>query len=135
MGLLVKSVNSLAQELDQMEEMRQEFISNVSHEIQSPLTSIRGFAHALQDNHLTDTDRTHYLNIIETESTRLSKLSENLLALAALDSENYALDPKAFRLDLQIRDLVLACEPQWNRRSSTSKFRPRRLRLWEMKPC
>jgi len=41
---LFKGINDMAQELNQMEALRQEFISNVSHEIQSPLTSIRGFA-------------------------------------------------------------------------------------------
>lgn len=113
MGELVQSVNTLAKELNQMEEMRQEFISTVSHEIQSPLTSIRGFAQALQNEHLTAEERAHYLNIIETESTRLSKLSDNLLALALFESENYQMEPKPFRLDVQIRDVVLACEPQW----------------------
>jgi two-component system, OmpR family, phosphate regulon sensor histidine kinase PhoR len=113
MGTLVKSVNTMALELNQMESMRQEFISNVSHEIQSPLTSIRGFARALQNDALSPADRLHYLNIIETESMRLSKLSDNLLALAALDAENRSFEPKLYRLDKQIRNLILACEPQW----------------------
>ena len=93
-GKLFKGVNDMASELKQMETMRQEFISNVSHEIQSPLTSIRGFARALQNDALSPTDRLHYLNIIETESMRLSKLSDNLLALAALDAENRTFDPQ-----------------------------------------
>jgi two-component system, OmpR family, phosphate regulon sensor histidine kinase PhoR len=112
-GKLFKGVNDMALELKQMETMRQEFISNVSHEIQSPLTSIRGFARALQNDALSPTDRLHYLNIIETESMRLSKLSDNLLALAALDAENRTFDPQPYRLDKQIRSLILACEPQW----------------------
>ena len=112
-GKLFKGVNDMASELKQMETMRQEFISNVSHEIQSPLTSIRGFARALQNDALSPTDRLHYLNIIETESMRLSKLSDNLLALAALDAENRTFDPQPYRLDKQIRNLILACEPQW----------------------
>lgn len=110
---LFKGVNDMAQELKQMEAMRQEFISNVSHEIQSPLTSIRGFAQALKDDQLSQQERTHYLTIIEAESTRLSKLSDNLLALAALEAENMRFEPKAYRLDKQIRHLILACEPQW----------------------
>jgi signal transduction histidine kinase len=110
---LFKGVNDMALELKQMEDMRQEFISNVSHEIQSPLTSIRGFARALQNDALGASERLHYLNIIETESMRLSKLSDNLLALAALDAENRAFDPQPYRLDRQIRNLILACEPQW----------------------
>ncbi len=44
---------------------------------------------------------------------RLSKLSDNLLELASLDSEQLKLDPKPYRLDKQIRGLILACEPQW----------------------
>ncbi|MEO7911159.1 MAG: HAMP domain-containing sensor histidine kinase [Roseiflexaceae bacterium] len=112
-GKLFKGVNDMALELKQMEAMRQEFISNVSHEIQSPLTSIRGFARALQNDALSPVDRSHYLNIIETESMRLSKLSDNLLALAALDAENSPFEPQPYRLDKQIRNIILACEPQW----------------------
>ena len=44
---------------------------------------------------------------------RLSKLSDNLLALAALDTENRPFAPQYYRLDKQIRNLILACEPQW----------------------
>lgn len=110
---LFQGVNDMAQELKQMEAMRQEFISNVSHEIQSPLTSIRGFAQALKNETITPQERTHYLNIIETESMRLSKLSDNLLALAALEAENMRVNPQLYRLDKQIRRVILACEPQW----------------------
>lgn len=110
---LVKSVNHLALELNQMESMRQEFISNVSHEIQSPLTSIRGFAAALQDAQLSPTERAHYLGIIESESTRLSRITDNLLQLASLESAQIKFEPKPYRLDKQIRRLILASEPQW----------------------
>ena len=112
-GELVNSVNNMAQELSQMERMRQEFISNVSHEIQSPLTSIRGFAQALHDDHLSTEERGHYLSIIENESTRLSRITDNLLRLASLESDRVKFEPKPFRLDKQIRNLILTCEPQW----------------------
>lgn len=113
LGDLVKSVNQMAVELDQMESLRQEFISNVSHEIQSPLTSIRGFAQALQNDQLSAADQQHYLTIIETESTRLSKLTDNLLRLASLEADQIRFEPRPYRLDKQIRNLILACEPQW----------------------
>jgi signal transduction histidine kinase len=113
LGELVKSVNNMAVGLDQIESMRQEFISNVSHEIQSPLTSIRGFAQALQSDQLSAEDRHHYLSIIETESKRLSRITEDLLKLAALESEHAKFEPAVYHLDKQIRDLILACEPQW----------------------
>jgi two-component system, OmpR family, phosphate regulon sensor histidine kinase PhoR len=110
---LAKSVNQMALELNQMEHLRQEFISNVSHEIQSPLTSIRGFSQALHDEHLSAEDRRHYLTIIETESLRLSRMTDNMLKLASLESEHVMVEPKPYRLDKQIRTLILACEPQW----------------------
>lgn len=117
MSELTNSVNNLAVELNQIETMRQEFISNVSHELQSPLTSIRGFARALQNDELSRTDRHQYLNIIELESVRLSKLTDNLLRLACLENEEVILTPQAYRLDRQIRELILACEPQWTAKS------------------
>ncbi len=112
-GELANTVNKMALELDQMENMRQEFISNVSHEIQSPLTSIRGFAQALENDQLSPGERHHYLNIIATESTRLSRITEDLLKLATLESDQVHIEPKPYRLDKQIRNLILACEPQW----------------------
>ncbi|SEU13018.1 cell wall metabolism sensor histidine kinase WalK [Paenibacillus sp. NFR01] len=110
---IVVGINEMASELNRMETMRQDFISNVSHEIQSPLTSIRGFARALQDEGLDEASRRHYLEIIEAESGRLSGLSDNLLKLSALESESFPFEKKPYRLDKQLRDMILACEPQW----------------------
>ncbi|MDR3563039.1 MAG: HAMP domain-containing sensor histidine kinase [Negativicutes bacterium] len=110
---LMNNVNKMALELNQMEKMRQDFISNVSHEIQSPLTSIRGFAQALHNNQLSTEDRLRFINIIETESIRLSELSDSMLKLASLEAENSKIIPGAYRLDKQIKNSILACEPQW----------------------
>lgn len=110
---LATNLNQMAESLQRMEEMRQEFISNVSHEIQSPLTSIQGFAQALKGGGLSEEVRQQYLSTIETESQRLSRLSENLLRLSSLDSKAHAPAPKPYRLDSQIRHVVLAAEPQW----------------------
>ncbi|WP_371362200.1 Sensor histidine kinase RcsC [Sporomusa rhizae] len=110
---LMESVNNMALELSQLEKMRQEFISNVSHEIQSPLTSIRGFAHALRNDELSAEERLRYVEIIEAESSRLSQLSDSMLKLAYLEAENRKFELTYFRLDQQIKDIILACEPQW----------------------
>lgn len=110
---IASSINDMAEELNQIEQMRQTFISNVSHEIQSPLTSIRGFTRALQSEELTTEERSRYLQIIETESIRLSKLSDNLLKLTSLESEHHPFSPKRYRLDKQLKQVMLASEPQW----------------------
>ncbi|GIP21577.1 MULTISPECIES: cell wall metabolism sensor histidine kinase WalK [Paenibacillus] len=112
---VVEMINEMASELGNMETMRQDFISNVSHEIQSPLTSIGGFARVLleQDKISSDTKR-HYLDIIESESQRLSKLSDNLLKLTALESAEPIFEKIPYRLDKQIQRVVLASETQWS---------------------
>ncbi|MUG88917.1 HAMP domain-containing protein [Paenibacillus timonensis] len=110
---IVNSINEMAGALGQMETMRQDFISNVSHEIQSPLTSIRGFARALRRPDLSPEKRNHYLEIIESESRRLSQMSDNLLKLSSLEADRGSLQTNRFRLDRQLQNVVLACEPQW----------------------
>ena len=111
---VAESVNKMAAELGALETQRQDFISNVSHEIQSPLTSISGFAALLKTGSLTEAERNHYLDIIETESKRLSRLSDNLLKLSHLEAENTSLTKHDFRLDKQIGNAVLMLEPQWS---------------------
>jgi signal transduction histidine kinase len=110
---LVESVNTMASQLGSLEQQRQEFISNVSHEIQSPLTSIGGFTRLLRDGDLDEAARTHYLDVIAAETTRLSTLSDNLLRLSALDGDDVPTHPCTFRLDEQLRTVILALEPQW----------------------
>lgn len=114
---LVKGVNEMALNLEQTENMRQEFISNVSHEIQSPLASIKGFTYVLNSDELTPEERKHFLSIIEMETMRLSRLSENLLKLAALEAHSVKFEPKPYRLDKHLRTIILSCEPQWREKN------------------
>ena len=114
---VAETVNKMARELSGMEAQRQDFISNVSHEIQSPLTSISGFAALLKSDSLTKQQREHYIEVIETESRRLSKLSDNLLKLSSLESENVPLLLRDFRLDKQLEHAILILEPQWLERN------------------
>ncbi|MDP5274881.1 sensor histidine kinase [Chengkuizengella axinellae] len=116
-GDLTDSFNHMTQQLHKLETMRQEFVGNVSHEIQSPLTSIRGFTRAIKDNLVKEEDRHKYLQIIEDESKRLSKLSEDLLKLASLDSEQHPFHPKMYSLDEQIRQVVVKSEPLWSQKN------------------
>ena len=114
---LINAVNTMAQNLGNLETMRQDFISNVSHEIQSPLTSIGGFAALLQKDDLPTAERQRYAGIIEAESRRLSSLSDNLLRLSSLD--NSEIVKSGFRLDKQLSNVILTLEPQWSAKSIT----------------
>ncbi|MDR1068741.1 MAG: HAMP domain-containing histidine kinase [Clostridiales Family XIII bacterium] len=110
-------INDMARNLGNLETMRQDFISNVSHEIQSPLTSISGFAALLKNADLPDDERRRYVEIIEAESKRLSSLSDNLLKLSTLDNESIA--TAEFRLDRQLSNIILTLEPQWSAKNLT----------------
>jgi signal transduction histidine kinase len=109
---VISSVNTMTSQLGSLEEARQDFISNVSHEIQSPLTSISGFAVLLREDGLDKATRQHYLDIIGTETSRLSKLSENLLRLSSLEDE-VQLNRHSYCLSEQLRSVIMSQEPQW----------------------
>lgn len=112
-GQLAKHFSVMAGKLDQNERMRQEFVSNVSHEIQSPLASIQGFSQTLQQKELSDDQRKHYLSIIEEETRRMSLLSKQLLTLASLDKEENVLQKSTFDLAEQIKEALLTTEWSW----------------------
>ncbi|WP_234982725.1 sensor histidine kinase [Ornithinibacillus halophilus] len=112
-GELISSFNHMASELEKIDKMRDDFVSNVSHEIQSPLTSVKGFTKALRDDVIPEDNRKEYLDIIYQEIERLSRLSDNLLRIASLDSEHHPYHPISYRLDEQLRNTVLTTEPLW----------------------
>ncbi|RXT07034.1 HAMP domain-containing sensor histidine kinase [Ammoniphilus sp. CFH 90114] len=121
-GDLTESFNCMAEELESLEQMRQDFVSNVSHEIQSPLTSIKGFAAMLKKGGMTEEERNRSLDIINEESDRLSKLSDNLLRLAALDADRLPYVPAKYPLDEQLRRVVLMLEPHWGKKEIEIDF-------------
>jgi two-component system, OmpR family, phosphate regulon sensor histidine kinase PhoR len=128
-GEVAGELNDMARALKRMEELRQEFISTVSHDIQSPLTSIGGFARALREEGLSRELREHYLDIIERESGRLSRLSDDLLRLTVLEARSPRLSEEPYRLDEQIRAVVLASEPQWKEKGLVLELDLEELRI------
>lgn len=112
-GKLSTHFSHMAKGLEQLEQMRQEFVSNVSHEIQSPLASIQGFSQTLQTKNLSEEQRNRYLSIIEEESRRMSQLSKQLLMLASLDKEEHILEKSTFDLAAQIKQVLLVTEWSW----------------------
>ncbi len=119
LGTLARSFEQMMRELQQLEQMRREFVSNVSHEVQSPLTSISGYALALQQADITDDERSRYLKIIMAEADRMSKMSDSLLKLSVLESQPQLQQRVKFSLDEQLRRVVVALQPQWSARNIT----------------
>jgi len=115
-GNLARDFTHMARSIKQLDDMRQEFVANVSHEIQSPLTSIQGFAQSILEKKTSPEEEERYMRIIEEESRRLSSLSKQLLTLATLDKEDHILKRSSFRLDEQIRQIFIVTEQQWSDR-------------------
>lgn len=105
-GQLAAHFTTMSREVERAERVRQEFVANVSHEIQSPLSSIQGFAAALRRDGLPLQEREEYLTIIEKECGRLSGLGKQLLVLSALDHTAPNLAKRMFNLRSQLRQVL-----------------------------
>lgn len=105
-GQLAEHFMTMSRELERVDQSRQQFVSNVSHEIQSPLTSIQGFAKVLAERDLPREERERYASIIEGESRHLSLLSKQLLLLSSLEQGQETIHNKTFSLQSQIRQAV-----------------------------
>lgn len=106
LGELSRSFLGMANQLEQMEDVRKEFISNISHDIQSPLSNIKGYTNLLGKDSLTKEEKEHYLFVIQDETTRLSSLTKQLLLLASLDRMDDLMDKKPFNLGEQLKELI-----------------------------
>jgi signal transduction histidine kinase len=106
LGQLSRSFLQMARKLEQMEDMRKEFISNISHDIQSPLSNIKGYTNLLDDDLVSKEDRTQYVSIINGEIRRLSSLTKQLLLLASLDRNENVMKKRFFNVGEQIKGLI-----------------------------
>ncbi|EKN65934.1 histidine kinase [Neobacillus bataviensis LMG 21833] len=112
-GQLAKSFNFMVEELEKTEQMRKDFVANVSHELQSPLTAIKGMVIALKDGVVDHSEQKRYFGLMEQESDRLSSLTKQLLNLSILEAGKSPFHPKRFRLDRQMRNQLVALQPLW----------------------
>lgn len=112
-GILQRSFNHMAAELDGIEMFRNDFINNFSHEFKTPIVSLQGFAHQLQAGGLSPEEQREYIRIIATESDRLAKMATNILLLSKLENQAIVTDKTEFYLDEQIRTCLLLLEKQW----------------------
>jgi len=111
--IITKSFNEMVKELSNTETLRSDFVSNISHEFKTPIVSIRGFARRLRkDNTLSEGERNEYLDIIISESERLTRLSSNVLLLSNLENTEKVIEKSAFYLDEQLRRAILLIDPQ-----------------------
>lgn len=108
--LIKEDLNFLAKELSKNEMLKNDFISNVSHEIKTPLAVIQNYAKALTNKNLDEETKEKYLNSLQSACKKLSDLITNILKLNKLENQNLKLDLKQFNLSESITNQILNYE-------------------------
>ena len=114
---LSKSFNIMAEELENTELLRSDFVNNFSHEFKTPIVSIAGFASLLKRGNLTEEQKAEYISVIEEESMRLSAMATNVLNLSKVENQTILRDVSTFNLSEQIRTCVLLLENKWSKKN------------------
>ncbi|MBO4262166.1 MAG: HAMP domain-containing histidine kinase [Clostridia bacterium] len=108
-----KSLEQLAEHLKKGESANNDFINDFSHELKTPIVSIRGFAKLLVKNEVTEEERKEYLRLIITESDRLIDLAAGTLLLDRLDNDRLDVETKLYNLSEQLRRQILMLQSEW----------------------
>lgn len=116
-GTLAKNFNLMIGELKNMEYLRKDFISNVSHEFKTPISSIQGFVEMIKSKDLPIDKRDAYIDIIIEETERLSNLSSNMLRISRLDNQSIPNKITEFHLDEKIRKIILLLQDKWEKKN------------------
>ncbi len=107
---LAKSLNDMAESLNEQEKRRREFISNISHDLRSPLTSMKGFVQAIIDGTIPHEKQEHYLKIVLDESERLASLANNMVNINSLNGKENILDLSEFDINDLIKKTIFNFE-------------------------
>lgn len=112
-----ESFNHMAEELEETEMLRGDFINNFSHEFKTPIVSIAGFAKLLREGGITEAQKREYINIIAEESMRLSDMATNVLNLTKIENQTILTDVTNFNISEQIRAALLLLERKWTEKN------------------
>ena len=112
-ALLVRNVNRMTDELASSSLMKTDFISNVSHEMKTPLAVINNYGMLLQADVLSDKDRKDYARTITAASRRMSELITNILRLNRLENQQLEAKKERFNLSVQLGECLLGFEDVW----------------------
>lgn len=99
------------------EKEKDDFINDFSHELKTPIVSIRGFAKLIAKGHLSNDEEKEYLSIIVSESDRLIDLTASTLMLDRLGSNKFDIEKRKFNISEQIRKTILLLQTEWEKKN------------------
>lgn len=125
-GQLASTFNFMASSIEKSEANRQRFVSDVSHELRTPMTSITGFVQGMLDGTISDEDRNDYLKIVLDESTRLTKLVNDMLEMSKIQSGKFKINIAPFDINDLICSSLISLESKMSARHIDAEvdFRP-----------
>lgn len=109
-GYLAETLNYMGSEINKTTEYQHKFISNVSHDFRSPLTSIKGYLQAFKDGIIPADMQEKYIDIIIAETERLNKLTSEMLSLDSIDNRVRRVNYTKFNINKLIKDTALSFE-------------------------
>ncbi len=118
-GTLANSLQFMASEISKLDDYQKKFVANISHDFRSPLTSIKGYAEALQDGTIPFEMKDKYLGIILFETERLNKLTTSLLTLNSFEHHGTLLDITTFDINHIIKKTAESFEGICNEKKIT----------------
>ncbi len=122
MGKIAESFNSLAKELKNVQILKSDFINNFSHEIKTPIVSIKGLIGLMKNKKISKEKQIEYLDIIDDEINRLTLITTNILNFSKLDNQEILTEVNEFNLSEQIRRSVILFERVWLAKGLTFKL-------------
>lgn len=117
--VLIEDFNTMAEELSSIETLKTDFMTNVSHEIKTPLSVIQSYATAIQDDSILPEERKEYGKTIVEASKKLTELVTNILKLNKLENQEILPVSEPYALDEQLRECVLNYEELWDKKNIT----------------
>ncbi len=111
---LSAAMNSMAENLEQFENSRTQFVANVSHELKTPMTTIGGFIDGILDGTIDAQHQKQYLSIVSEEVKRLSRLVVSMLNMSKMEAGEMRIKPERFNLTQQIIGIFMAFEQKIN---------------------
>ncbi len=115
--IIAENINKMAQELSGIETLRTDFVSNVSHEIKTPLSVIGNYSTMLQSTDLSDEKRLEYARAITDATGRLSELITNILKLNKLENQQIYPDKETYDLGEQLAECIVGFEDIWEKKN------------------
>ena len=117
LDLMIHDLNAMIAELGSIETLKTDFISNVSHEIKTPISVIQNYARLLQSDGLSEEERADYAKTISDAAKRLNLLITNILRLNRLENQRLDAKKEPFDLSAQLGECVLGFESVWEEKS------------------